>query len=89
MHTSLTTLGLCFLYACSCGLFVVSTRVGGVPEVLKRHMVQLAEPSKHTTPAARAAISHRAALYLYLLSDANALVQALSSAVRRVQEVDP
>lgn len=58
MHTSLTTLGLCFRYACSCGLFVVSTRVGGVPEVLKRHMVQLAEPSKHTTPVLFVQQSH-------------------------------
>eukprot|EP00744_Colponema_vietnamica_P001682 GILI01002761.1.p1 GENE.GILI01002761.1~~GILI01002761.1.p1 ORF type:complete len:502 (+),score=105.46 GILI01002761.1:128-1507(+) len=30
--------------AASCGLMVVSTKVGGVPEVLPRHMIKLAEP---------------------------------------------
>jgi hypothetical protein len=29
----------------SCGCFVVSTAVGGVPEVLPRHMIRFAEPS--------------------------------------------
>ncbi len=29
----------------SCGLFVVSTAVGGVPEVLPRHMIKFAEPT--------------------------------------------
>lgn len=29
----------------SCGLFVVSTAVGGVPEVLPSHMVKFAEPT--------------------------------------------
>jgi phosphatidylinositol glycan class A protein len=32
--------------AASCGLFVVSTRVGGVPEVLPSHMIRLAEPEE-------------------------------------------
>lgn len=31
--------------AASCGLQVVSTRVGGVPEVLPNHMIRFAEPS--------------------------------------------
>ncbi len=30
--------------AASCGLLVVSTKVGGVPEVLPPHMLRLAEP---------------------------------------------
>lgn len=29
----------------SCGLFVVSTAVGGVPEVLPRPMIKFAEPT--------------------------------------------
>lgn len=33
------------LEAVSCGLFVVSTRVGGVPEVLPAHMIRFAEPA--------------------------------------------
>lgn len=31
--------------ACSCGCFVVSTNVGGVPEVLPPHLVALADPT--------------------------------------------
>jgi phosphatidylinositol glycan class A protein len=36
---------IAILEAVSCGLFVVSTRVGGVPEVLPPHMIRFAEPS--------------------------------------------
>lgn len=36
---------IALLEAASCGLFVVSTNVGGVPEVLPDDMVHLAEPS--------------------------------------------
>eukprot|EP00898_Chlorokybus_atmophyticus_P005192 jgi/Chlat1/5674/Chrsp37S05471 len=35
---------IAILEAASCGLFVVSTRVGGVPEVLPSHMIELAAP---------------------------------------------
>lgn len=36
---------IAILEAVSCGLFVVSTRVGGVPEVLPEHMIKYAEPN--------------------------------------------
>lgn len=36
---------IALLEAASCGLFVVSTRVGGVPEVLPPSMIKFAEPS--------------------------------------------
>lgn len=35
---------IAILEAVSCGLFVVSTRVGGVPEILPHHMIRFAEP---------------------------------------------
>lgn len=31
--------------AASCGLLVVSTKVGGVPEVLPNHMIRFAQPN--------------------------------------------
>eukprot|EP00455_Lapot_gusevi_P041136 TRINITY_DN4740_c0_g2_i1.p1 TRINITY_DN4740_c0_g2~~TRINITY_DN4740_c0_g2_i1.p1 ORF type:complete len:510 (+),score=77.02 TRINITY_DN4740_c0_g2_i1:68-1597(+) len=36
---------IAILEAVSCGLFTVSTRVGGVPEVLPDHLIRLAEPN--------------------------------------------
>ncbi|KAH3764298.1 GlcNAc transferase [Pelomyxa schiedti] len=36
---------IAILEAASCGLFVVSTKVGGVPEVLPQHMIKYAEPN--------------------------------------------
>jgi hypothetical protein len=36
---------IAILEAVSCGLYVVSTRVGGVPEILPRELVAFAEPS--------------------------------------------
>jgi phosphatidylinositol N-acetylglucosaminyltransferase subunit A len=36
---------IAILEAVSCGLFVVSTRVGGVPEILPPHMIRFAEPN--------------------------------------------
>ena len=45
LNTSLTeAFCIAILEAVSCGLTVVSTRVGGVPEILPRHMLHLAEP---------------------------------------------
>lgn len=45
INTSLTeAFCMAILEASSCGLFVVSTRVGGVPEVLPEDMMFLAEP---------------------------------------------
>jgi phosphatidylinositol glycan class A protein len=35
---------IAILEAVSCGLFVVSTKVGGVPEILPENMIQFAEP---------------------------------------------
>ena len=36
---------IAILEAVSCGLFCVSTRVGGVPEILPKHMIRFAEPN--------------------------------------------
>lgn len=36
---------IALLEAASCGLFVVSTKVGGVPEVLPPSMIKFAEPT--------------------------------------------
>lgn len=38
------TFCISMLEAASCGLLVVSTNVGGVPEVLPPHMVYLSKP---------------------------------------------
>ncbi|EJU05445.1 UDP-Glycosyltransferase/glycogen phosphorylase [Dacryopinax primogenitus] len=45
LNTSLTeSFGISILEAASCGLFIVSTRVGGVPEVLPADLVEFANP---------------------------------------------
>lgn len=45
LNTSLTeAFCIAIVEAASCGLLVVSTRVGGVPEVLPEHMIIFAEP---------------------------------------------
>lgn len=46
LNTALTeAFGIGILEAACCGLYVVSTRVGGVPEVLPPDLMELAEPS--------------------------------------------
>lgn len=46
LNCSLTeAFGISILEAASCGLKVVSTRVGGIPEILPEHMMTLAEPT--------------------------------------------
>jgi len=47
LNTSLTeAFCMAILEAACCGLLVVSTRVGGVPEVLPSHMIHLARPEE-------------------------------------------
>jgi phosphatidylinositol glycan class A protein len=47
LHPSLTeAFGTVIVEAASCGLYVVCTRVGGIPEVLPRHMTQFADPDE-------------------------------------------
>ncbi len=47
LNTSLTeAFGTGIIEAACAGLFVVSTRVGGVPEVLPPHMIRLAKPEE-------------------------------------------
>lgn len=47
MNTSLTeAFGIAILEAACAGLYVVSTRVGGVPEVLPKEMVSFANPEE-------------------------------------------
>lgn len=50
MNTSLTeAFGIAILEAACAGLYVVSTRVGGVPEILPEDMVSFAEPEEDGT----------------------------------------
>ncbi|EEB09659.1 pig-A [Schizosaccharomyces japonicus yFS275] len=47
LHPSLTeAFGTVLVEAASCGLYVVSTKVGGVPEVLPSHMTRFARPGE-------------------------------------------
>lgn len=47
LHPSLTeAFGTVLIEAASCGLYVVCTRVGGVPEVLPGHMTSFAKPEE-------------------------------------------
>lgn len=47
MNTSLTeSFGIAILEAACAGLYVVSTRVGGVPEILPQDMISFAEPEE-------------------------------------------
>lgn len=45
LHPSLTeAFGTVIVEAASCGLYVVTTKVGGIPEVLPNHMISFSEP---------------------------------------------
>ena len=47
LHPSLTeAFGTVIVEAASCGLYVVCTRVGGIPEVLPGHMTEFAKPEE-------------------------------------------
>lgn len=47
LHPSLTeAFGTVIVEAASCGLFVVTTKVGGIPEVLPLHMTRFADPEE-------------------------------------------
>lgn len=47
MNTSLTeSFGIAILEAACAGLYVVSTRVGGVPEILPEDMISFANPDE-------------------------------------------
>ena len=47
MNTSLTeSFGIAILEAACAGLYVVSTRVGGVPEILPADMISFADPDE-------------------------------------------
>ncbi|KAF2466383.1 glycosyltransferase family 4 protein [Lindgomyces ingoldianus] len=53
LHPSLTeAFGTVIVEAASCGLYVVCTRVGGIPEVLPRHMTEFAKPEEDDIVAA-------------------------------------
>lgn len=61
LHPSLTeAFGTVIVEAASCGLYVVCTRVGGIPEVLPQHMTTFAKPEEddlvHATGKAIAAL---------------------------------
>jgi hypothetical protein len=51
LHPSLTeAFGTVIVEAASCGLYVVATAVGGVPEVLPPHMTIFAKPEEDGPP---------------------------------------
>ncbi|KAF2874218.1 phosphatidylinositol:UDP-GlcNAc transferase PIG-A [Massariosphaeria phaeospora] len=53
LHPSLTeAFGTVIVEAASCGLYVVCTRVGGIPEVLPGHMTEFAAPEEDDIVAA-------------------------------------
>lgn len=53
LHPSLTeAFGTVIVEAASCGLYVVCTRVGGIPEVLPQHMTTYAKPEEDDLVAA-------------------------------------
>lgn len=53
LHPSLTeAFGTVIVEAASCGLYVVCTRVGGIPEVLPNHMTEFAAPEEDDLVAA-------------------------------------
>ncbi|WPK26446.1 hypothetical protein PUMCH_003800 [Australozyma saopauloensis] len=53
LHPSLTeAFGTVIVEAASCGLYVVTTRVGGIPEVLPQHMTSFAEPEEDSLVSA-------------------------------------
>lgn len=53
LHPSLTeAFGTVIVEAASCGLYVVSTQVGGIPEVLPAHMTVFAKPEEDDLVAA-------------------------------------
>ncbi|KIV81641.1 hypothetical protein PV11_03811 [Exophiala sideris] len=53
LHPSLTeAFGTVIVEAASCGLYVVCTRVGGIPEVLPAHMTTFAKPEEDDLVAA-------------------------------------
>jgi phosphatidylinositol glycan class A protein len=53
LHPSLTeAFGTVIVEAASCGLYVVSTQVGGIPEILPSHMTTFAKPEEDDLVAA-------------------------------------
>jgi phosphatidylinositol N-acetylglucosaminyltransferase subunit A len=51
LNTSLTeSFGIAILEAACAGLYVVSTRVGGVPEILPPDMISFADPDEDGKP---------------------------------------
>jgi phosphatidylinositol glycan class A protein len=53
LHPSLTeAFGTVIVEAASCGLFVVTTKVGGIPEVLPSHMTSFADPEENSLVSA-------------------------------------
>ena len=59
LHPSLTeAFGTVIVEAASCGLYVVCTRVGGIPEVLPSHMTMFAKPEEDDLVAATSKAIH-------------------------------
>jgi len=79
MNTSLTeAFGIAILEAACAGLYVVSTRVGGVPEILPEDMISFAEPEedgKYLVPAPPLFSEHPATDVIRAISEAICIVR--------------
>lgn len=81
MNTSLTeSFGIAILEAACAGLYVVSTRVGGVPEILPKDMISFANPDEDGTFPSRILLP---SLTTISLPD---VVRAISEAIHIVSE---
>lgn len=82
LNTSLTeSFGIAIVEAACAGLYVVSTRVGGVPEVLPEDMISFAKPDEDGKPEQNE--SSLLPLYINCASD---VIRAMSEAIRIVSQ---
>lgn len=81
LNTSLTeAFGISIIEAASAGLFVVSTKVGGVPEILPGEMIEFARADEDGMP-----LSPRR-FYFWLRFEIEDVTRALSRAIETIRE---
>ncbi|KAF7318304.1 Glycosyltransferase family 4 protein [Mycena chlorophos] len=102
LNTSLTeSFGIAILEAACAGLYVVSTRVGGVPEILPEDMISLADPNEDDVVSAiESAIqtittgqhdplrAHERVKRFYAWEDVGGRTEAVYDAVIRSPQID-
>ena len=83
LNTSLTeSFGIAILEAACAGLYVVSTKVGGVPEVLPEDMISFALPEEDGK-SLNAEVRFKAVDVLYFIQD---VVRAMSEAINIITQ---